>query len=91
VNAEVPGIPKEQLKLQLNDGVLTISGERKEEKKEEKENYVRHECSYGQVSRSLRLPKNVDGKKVSAKYENGVLSVEVPKAEESKPMDVTIA
>eukprot|EP00823_Brevimastigomonas_motovehiculus_P009910 TRINITY_DN976_c0_g1_i8.p1 TRINITY_DN976_c0_g1~~TRINITY_DN976_c0_g1_i8.p1 ORF type:complete len:246 (-),score=106.27 TRINITY_DN976_c0_g1_i8:35-772(-) len=88
---EVPGLPKEQIKLNIDENnVLTISGKHSEEKKEEKPNFVRHECSYGEVRRSLRLPKNIDAKKVSAKYENGVLLVEVPKTEEVKPMDIVI-
>lgn len=98
VNAEVPGLPKDQIKLQLNEGVLTISGERKDEKKEEdpKGKYVRHERCYGHVSRSLRVPKDVDVKKVSAKYENGILSVELGKLlpaadNQPKPMDIAIA
>eukprot|EP00823_Brevimastigomonas_motovehiculus_P009907 TRINITY_DN976_c0_g1_i3.p1 TRINITY_DN976_c0_g1~~TRINITY_DN976_c0_g1_i3.p1 ORF type:complete len:195 (-),score=66.39 TRINITY_DN976_c0_g1_i3:243-827(-) len=90
VRAEVPGLPKEQIKLHLDNNVLTITGKHSEEKKDEKPNYVRHECSYGEVSRSLRLPKNIDAKKVNAKYENGILTVEIPKTKETKPMDIVI-
>jgi HSP20 family protein len=92
VHADVPGIPKEDLKVKVENDVLTISGERKQEKKEEGENFRRVERSFGQVSRSLRLPKHVVSDKISAKHENGVLVLTLPKAPESaKTQEIKIS
>jgi len=81
VKAEVPGIPRDKLKVTLNDGMLTLSGERSHEVKEEDKDrhYIRQESSYGSVSRSIRLPKDVDPEKVTAHYENGQLVLNVAK------------
>jgi len=81
VQAELPGINKDDVKLTVENDVLTISAERKNEVKEEDKNkrYVRMERSYGAVSRSLRLPPGCDPSKIAAKHENGVLKVSVPR------------
>jgi HSP20 family protein len=73
--------------------VLTISGERKMEQKKENENYRRIERVYGSVSRSMRLPKHVLADKISAKHENGVLTIHLPKqnVEALKPQDIKIS
>lgn len=86
VKAELPGIDKEGLDITLEDGVLRIKGERKEEKEETREDshYYALERHYGQYYRSVRLPLAVDDKKVSATFENGVLEIKLPKAEEAK-------
>jgi HSP20 family protein len=92
VHADVPGIPKDDLKVKVENDVLTISGERKQEKKEENENFRRVERSFGQVSRSLRLPKHVASDKISAKHENGVLVLTLPKAPETaKTQEIKIS
>lgn len=79
IKADVPGIPKEEIKVTIENGILTIKGERKQEKEEEKGGFRRVERSYGMVQRSLRLPQNVDSSNVQAKYEHGVLNVQLPK------------
>jgi len=80
VFAEVPGVNKEELKVQVKDDVLTISGERKHEVRDEdpSHKYVRLERTYGNFSRSLRLPQGCDTHNVSAAHENGVLKVSIP-------------
>ena len=86
VSMAVPGMRKKDFKLDLNDNVLTISSERKEEKKEDEDNFTRREYSYQSFSRSFTLPKNVvNDEKISAKYENGELKILIPKKEEAKP------
>lgn len=84
VEADMPGVKKEDIKLELKDGVLTLGVEHNEQVNEEKENYIRKERKYGSYSRSF----SVDGVKqedVSAKYSDGVLTVTLPKSEEAKP------
>ena len=86
VSMAVPGMSKKDFKLDLNDNVLTISSEKKEDKKKEVENYTRKEYSYQSFSRSFTLPKDVvNDEKISAKYENGELKILIPKKEEAKP------
>lgn len=79
VTAEVPGVEPEQLELQVENGVLTLKGERKQEHEETREGYRRTERSYGQFQRSFTLPPDTDPRSVVAKAENGVLTVTVPK------------
>lgn len=83
VEAEIPGVNKEDIKLDLRDDRLTISVERSEESKEERNNYIRRERRYGSSSRSFYV-ENVKHEAVSAKYENGILSIVLPKSEEKK-------
>jgi HSP20 family protein len=86
VEMAAPGMAKEDFKIELNNDLLTISSEKKNEKEtKEGETYTRREYSYQSFSRSFTLPNTVDGEKISAKYENGVLSIEIPKKEEAKP------
>lgn len=81
IHVALPGINKEEVKIDLNENVLTISGERKFNK-EKKENHFRSfETQYGSFSRSFSLPDNVDAEKISAQYNNGILLVSVPKDE----------
>lgn len=79
VHAELPGVKKEDIHIELQNGILTISGERKEEKKEEKEKYHRVERNYGRFARSVAVPEGVTEDQVKAKIENGVLEVAIPK------------
>lgn len=83
IDAEIPGVKKEDIKLDLKDDRLTISVEKTEEKKEEKDNYIRRERRYGSTSRSFSV-QNVRQEDVSAKYENGILSIVLPKSEPKK-------
>ena len=84
IKVELPGIDKKDVKLTLNDDILTISGEKKKEEKEEKENFFRIERNYGAFSRSITLPLEVKTDKIEAEYKDGVLNVILPKTEEKK-------
>ncbi len=90
VQAELPGIDKKDVRLEVKDGVLTLSGERHYEKTVENENVHRVERAYGKFSRSFSLPNNVDTDAVEASMKDGVLSVRLPKAETAKPKAITI-
>jgi HSP20 family protein len=83
VRAELPGIdPEKDVDLSVEDGVLTIKGERRHEEKTEEENYYRFESSYGSFQRSVPLPQGVNPDEIAASYESGILEVVVPKAGE---------
>ncbi len=81
---EVPGVSKEDLKISYSDGVLKVCGEKKAEKTDEKRDYKMVERYYGKFERSFILPEYVDPKKISAKYTDGVLKVEIPKVEKKE-------
>ncbi len=81
---EVPGVNKEDLKISYSDGVLKVCGEKKAEKNDEKRDYKMVERYYGKFERSFILPEYVDPKKISAKYTDGVLKVEIPKIEKKE-------
>lgn len=89
---EVPGIPKEQIKVFEKHGQITVSGERKLKKEDNKDGYKFVGMSHGSFNRSFRLPKNTDREHIDAKYEDGVLTLTVPKKEvtetESKPLPI---
>ena len=89
IRLEVPGMDEKDLKVNFEDGLLMISGERQFERKDDR-NYHRIERSYGSFSRSFTLPRNVDTNKISATYKNGILEIEVPKLEEAKPKQIQI-
>jgi len=90
VQAELPGIDKKDVHLEVKDGVLTLSGERRYEKDVKEENVHRVERAYGSFSRSFSLPSNVDANKVDANMKNGVLEVRLPKRESAKPKAIAI-
>lgn len=81
----VPGMAKENFKIKLDQEVLSISSEKKEEATEDTKEYRRQEFTYHAFERRFNLPEDVDSEKISANYVNGVLSVEIPKREEAKP------
>ena len=81
IHMAVPGVNKEDFKIDLNDNYLTISGERKLTKEKKENLYRSFETQYGAFSRSFSLPENVDGSKITAQYTNGILIVSVPKDE----------
>lgn len=85
ISAELPGVPKDNVKVNFQDNVLTISGEKKFEKEDKDKNYHRIERSYGKFSRSLTVNSPVLSDKIGAEYKDGVLTVTLPKAEEAKP------
>ena len=80
----VPGIDKKDLKIDINEDVLTVSSEAKNETEEEKEGYKRKEFSYTSFCRSFYIPDNVNKEKIGASYKDGILTVELPKQEEEK-------
>jgi HSP20 family protein len=78
IHADLPGIQKEDVKVEVSNGVLTISGERRQEKEEESEGYYRTERSYGSFSRSIPLPEGADIDKARGNFNNGVLELAIP-------------
>jgi HSP20 family protein len=90
LRADLPGMTESDVNIELEDNVLTVSGERKAEHEEKREGFYRVERAFGSFSRSLTLPKGVDGEAVTAAFANGVLEVRIPKPEQSKPRKITI-
>lgn len=90
IHAELPGLKKEDVKIRVHDGVLTVQGERKFSEEQRKDSYYRRERSYGFFARSFTLPKTVDPEKVQAKMRDGVLELNIPKRPESKPKEVQV-
>ena len=89
--ADLPGIPKSEINVNFHEGVLTISGTRNNETKEEGKNFLRIERTSGEFHRSFNIPVAIQSDKIEANYKNGVLEVHVPKAEEVKPQRVKIS
>lgn len=85
ISAELPGVTKDDIKVNFQDGILTLSGEKKLEKEEKDKNYHRIERSYGKFSRSLRITNSIVVDKIDAQFKDGILSITLPKAEEAKP------
>jgi len=90
LEAEIPGMKKEDILIDVKDGILTISGERKYEREEEKENYTRVERCYGTFHRSFTLPDHIEEDKIDAEYKDGVLTVTLPKGEKAKPKTIDV-
>jgi len=90
VKAEVPGIDAKDIDISLTGDVLTIRGEKKQEKEEREEDYHLVERSYGSFSRSVRLPAEVESNKIKASYKNGILNITLPKSEKVKAKEVKI-
>ena len=90
LKAELPGMKKEDVKLKVEGGTLSISGERKEEKEEKDKKHHRVERSYGAFMRSFALPEVVLSEKVSAEFKDGILTVHVPKDEKAKPKAIEV-
>src|SRR5579863_3430350 len=90
LRADLPGLSEQDVNIELESDVLTISGERKAERTDEKGGYRRVERSYGSFSRSLKLPDGIDGDAVQASFDKGVLEVTIPKPEQHRPRKVAI-
>lgn len=90
VKADLPEVKKEDVKVTVENGVLTITGERKFEKEEKDKKYRRIERAYGNFLRSFTLPDAADGAKVSAEFKDGVLKVHLPKSEKARPKAVDV-
>src|SRR5262245_48045630 len=91
ITAELPGFKQDQISIQMENGMLTLSGERKFEKESGDKAYHRIERSYGRFVRSFSLPNNVDREKIEARFVNGLLQVELPKREDAKPRTIKIS
>ena len=90
ITAELPGLKKEEIKVGVQDDVLTISGERKYEKEEKDKKFHRVERAYGNFSRRFTIPANSDGENVSAEFKDGILQVHLPKTERVKPKQIEV-
>jgi HSP20 family protein len=90
LRADLPGMGEEDVKIEFEDGTLTVSGERKAEHDAKGEGFYRVERAFGSFSRSLTLPQGVDPEAVSASFDRGVLEIRIPKPEERKPKRISI-
>lgn len=89
VKVEAPGMDEKDLRVTFEDGILTVSGERQFERKDDR-NYHRIERAYGTFTRQFTLPRSVEAAQIMANYRNGVLEIEIPKKEESRPKQIQI-
>jgi HSP20 family protein len=90
VQVELPGVKDEDVEVRIENNMLTISGERKLENEEQRDNFLRVERAYGRFFRSFTLPSNIDPENVNATFDNGILKITIPKREESKPKQIKI-
>lgn len=90
IKAELPGVDKKDIRVDLEDRVLTLEGERSEEKEVKEDNYYRRERVQGKFLRSFTLPEGLDADKIKADYKDGVLVIEIPKPEERKPKRISV-
>jgi len=90
VTAELPGVKKEDISIEVKDNILTIRGERSEDSEVKEENYYRRERSFGSFQRSFSMPTEVSPESIKASFKDGVLKIEVPKPEEKKPKQISI-
>ena len=90
IKAELPGIDKKDITIDLKDSVLTLKGERNVENEEKEDNYYRRERSFGKFERAFTLPTGLEPEKIKADYKDGVLKIEIPKPEKEKPKQITI-
>ena len=88
VKAELPGVEKDDVSVNIDNGVLTIKGEKKIETEDKKRHRV--ECAYGSFVRSFTLPQEIKAEKIEAEYKNGVLTLTIPKSEEAKPKQIEV-
>jgi len=90
VEVELPGLTKDDVKITMENNILTIHGEKKQEKEEKRGNYHRAERVYGAFQRSFALPSSVKNDKIEAQYKNGILTITLPKVEEAKPKAIEV-
>jgi HSP20 family protein len=90
IKAELPGIDKKDITIDVKDGVLTLKGERSYDNEVKEDKYCRRERSFGKFERAFRLPADVDPEKISADYKDGILKIDIPKPEEQKPKQITV-
>ncbi len=90
LHADLPGLKKEDIKIEIQDNVLTIRGERKLEEEKKDKNFRLTERYYGQFIRSFTLPENVNKDKIEAEFKDGVLTLQIPKLEKAKPKEIEV-
>jgi len=90
ISAELPGVSKEDIDIDLKENTLSIKGERKAETRDEKENYIRVESSYGKFERSFHVSEDIDRNSVNATFKDGVLKLDLKKKEESRPKQIKV-
>ncbi len=90
IKAEVPEVKKDEVKISVDNGILSIRGERKQEKEEKGKKFHRVERYYGSFTRSFTLPDNVDETKIEASFKDGMLNIQIPKNEKSKPKAIDV-
>jgi len=90
IKAELPGMAKKDISVDIENQVLTLSGERNYENEVKEENYYRRERAFGRFKRAFNLPAEVDSDRIKADFKDGVLKVEIPKPEEQKPKQITV-
>jgi HSP20 family protein len=90
VNVELPGVRREDVKITVNEGVLTVKGEKKQEREVKEDQYRRVERSFGGFERSFTLPTTAQSDRIGANFANGVLSITIPKAEQAKSREIEV-
>ena len=90
IKAEIPGVDKDKINVDVKDGILTLTGERSYENEAKEENYHHRERAFGRFQRSFALAEGLDPDKIDADYRDGVLRIEIPKPEEKKPKKIEI-
>jgi HSP20 family protein len=91
VKGEIPGVKKEDVNVTIQDGMLTVQGERKREKEEKGKKFHRVECSYGSFVRSFRVPDDADENKVKAEFKDGMINITLPKSEKAKTKAINVS
>jgi HSP20 family protein len=90
LKAEIPGLDKKDIEVDVKDRVLTLKGERSYDNEVKEDNYYRRERAFGKFERSFTLPVDVDSDKIKADYRDGVLKINIPKPEKQKPKQITV-
>ncbi len=90
ITAELPGIDKKDITIDVKDGVLTLKGIRSSDNEVKEEKYYRRERTFGKFERTFRLPLDIDPEEISANYKDGVLKIDIPKPEEQRPKQISV-
>ena len=90
LEAELPGLKKDDVKISVQNNVLTLRGEKTDERRESKKGYLRMETNFGSFTRSFTLPTTINSSKIEAEFKDGILKIHIPKAEEAKPKTIEV-